>query len=128
MKRAIVVTLIGVLLVTSAVSPAQAGGGRGQAIVVLGLGLLTGAILGVAAARPAPVVAAPAVPAAVVVYPPPQWMPGRWQTQWAPSVTQLQVRAPGHHDAYGHWTAGHCQTQVIQGGAWTQVWVPGHWE
>ncbi len=125
MKRAIAVTLIGVLLVTSVVSPAQAGGG--EAALVLGLGLLTGAILGVVAARPDPVVAAPAVPAAVV-YPRPQWMPGGWQTQWAPTVTQLQVWVPGHHDAYGQWTAGHYQTKLIQGGAWTQVWVPGHWE
>jgi hypothetical protein len=35
---------------------------------------------------------------------------------------------PGHHDAHGNWIPAHVQTQKIQTGAWTQVWIPGHWE
>lgn len=127
MKRMITVILIGALLTMSLVSPALAGGDKST--ISFGIGLLTGAILGVAAATPHPVVVSPVGSPAIVYAPSPhQWIPAHWQDQWVPTTTQLQIWIPGHHDAYGYWTPGHYQAQVIQSGAWTRVWVTGHWE
>lgn len=127
MKRFIAVTLTGAVLMLTMATPARAGGER--AIITLGIGLLTGAILGVAAATPQPIMAEPVGPPPMVYAPPPhQWVPGYWQDRWNPTSIQLQVSVPGYHDAYGNWHSGHYQTQVIQSGAWTRGFVPGHWE
>jgi hypothetical protein len=127
MKRVVAFILLGALLTVSLAPKAEAGG---EGAIGLGVGIMVGVVLRQAIRPQPPVAAWPVyvVPGPPVYGPPPRWVPGYWQEQWAPATTQLQVWVPGHHDAYGHWTPSHYQTQIIQTGSPTRVWVPGHWE